>query len=173
MQPERRSVAPIVRPQADVPERQRRTFRGRAYELFGRVANRVSSLVGSPWAFGLALLAIAAWAAAGPLFGYSDSWQLVINTGTTIVTFLIVFLIQHTQNKDARAIQIKLNELLAAVEGASNRLINVEKMSDEDLDRLQAQFQALADHVRARGDAVHAHSIEEQNSGEAEARPAS
>src|SRR5262245_66377640 len=140
-----------------------RGVRGRVHELFGELATCVSHVVGAPWAFGLACLAVAAWALSGSAFGYSDSWQLVINTGTTIVTFLIVFLIQHTQNKDARAIQIKLNELLAAVEGASNRLINVEKMSDEELDRLQKQFQALADHIRARGDAAHAHSVEEEN----------
>jgi low affinity Fe/Cu permease len=132
-------------------------------DRFGALASRVSQLVGSPWGFGIALLAVVAWALGGPAFAYSDRWQLVINTGTTIVTFLIVFLIQHAQNKDARAIQIKLNELLAAVEGASNRLINVEKLSDEELDRLQTQFQALADHIRARGDAAHAHSVEEEN----------
>jgi low affinity Fe/Cu permease len=132
------------------------------HELFGSLASRVSHLVGSPWGFGIALLAVLAWALSGPTFGFSDHWQLVINTGTTIVTFLIVFLIQHTQNKDARAIQLKLNELLAAVEGASNRLINVEMLSDEELDRLQIQFQALSEHIRARGDAAHAHSINEE-----------
>jgi low affinity Fe/Cu permease len=124
--------------------------RGRIHEWFGDLANGVSHAVGSPWGFGLALLAVGGWALSGPAFGFSDHWQLIINTGTTIVTFLIVFLIQHAQNKDARAIQIKLNELLAAVEGASNRLINVEKLSDRELDRLQAQFQALAQHIRAR-----------------------
>jgi low affinity Fe/Cu permease len=134
----------------------------RVHQQFGALASHVAQLVGSPWGFGTALLLVAAWALSGPAFGYSDHWQLIINTGTTIVTFLIVFLIQHTQNKDARAIQMKLNELLAAVEGASNRLINVEKLSDEELDRLQAQFQALAEHIRARGDAAHAHSVEEE-----------
>src|SRR5262245_43912437 len=140
-----------------------RRVNGRIHELFGELASSVSNLVGSPWGFGIALIAVVAWVLSGPAFGFSDHWQLIINTGTTIITFLVVFLIQHTQNKDARAIQIKLNELLAAVEGASNRLINVEKMSDEELDRLQKQFQALADHIRARGDAAHAHSVEEEN----------
>jgi low affinity Fe/Cu permease len=163
MQAEDRSTTPIRRPVTDVAERRRRTWRGRVSWAFGALSNRVAVTVGSPWAFGLALLAIIAWALSGPALGYSDSWQLTINTGTTIVTFLIVFLIQHTQNKDARAIQIKLNELLAAVEGASNRLINVEEMTDEELDRLRAQFQALVRHIRARGDAAHAHSIEEEN----------
>ncbi len=158
-----RSAPPLVRPRTDVPERQRSTVRGRIYELFGGMANEVSLVVGSPWAFLVAVLAIAAWAVTGPMFRYSDTWQLLINTSTTIVTFLIVFLIQHTQNKDARAIQIKLNELIAAVEGASNRLINVEKMSDEELDRLQRQFQDLADRIRARGDTARAHTIEEES----------
>jgi low affinity Fe/Cu permease len=138
-------------------------IRSRAHGLFDALASRVSHLVGSPWGFGIALLAVGGWALSGPAFGFSDHWQLIINTGTTIITFLVVFLIQHTQNKDARAIQLKLNELLAAVEGASNRLINVEKLSDEELDRLQAQFQALSEHIRARGDAAHAHTIEEEN----------
>jgi low affinity Fe/Cu permease len=129
---------------------------------FGALAHHVSQAVGSAWGFGIALLAVVGWALSGPVFGFSDHWQLIINTGTTIVTFLIVFLIQHTQNKDAQAIQIKLNELLAALEGASNRLINVEKLSDEELDRLQTQFQALSEHIRARGDAAHAHSINEE-----------
>jgi low affinity Fe/Cu permease len=132
------------------------------HQWFDRLANWVSHVVGSPWGFGVALLAVSGWATSGPAFGFSDHWQLIINTGTTIVTFLVVFLIQHTQNKDARAIQLKLNELLAAVEGASSRLIDVERLSDEELDRLQAQFQALAEHIRARGDVAHAHSIDEE-----------
>jgi low affinity Fe/Cu permease len=135
---------------------------GLLHQCFDSLANRVSHGVGSAWGFGVALLAVGGWALSGPAFGFSDHWQLIINTGTTIVTFLVVFLIQHTQNKDARAIQLKLNELLAAVEGASSRLIDVERLSDEELDRLQAQFQALAEHIRARGDVAHAHSIDEE-----------
>ncbi|HEV8673679.1 MAG TPA: low affinity iron permease family protein [Methylomirabilota bacterium] len=126
------------------------------------MSTRVSSLVGSPWAFMLAVSTIVVWAVMGPLYGFSDTWQLIINTGTTIVTFLIVFLIQHTQNKDARAIQLKLNEVIAALEGASNTLINVEKMSDADLDRLQERFQQLAEHIRVTGEARRAHSVEEE-----------
>ena len=125
-------------------------------DSFHTFANRMSQAAGSPFAFLAAVIIIIVWAVAGPLFGFSDTWQLVINTGTTIITFLIVFLIQHTQNKDARAIQLKLNELLSAVEGASNRLINVEKLSDEELDRLQAHFETLSEHIRIRGDAAQA-----------------
>jgi low affinity Fe/Cu permease len=157
-----RSGAPLVRPQVDVPVREAPTATGRFRVLFGQLSSRVSALVGSPTAFILAVLALLVWAAAGPLFGFSDTWQLLINTATTIVTFLIVFLIQHTQNKDARAIQLKLNEVLAAIEGASNRLINVEKLSDEELDRLQDEFGRLAERVRAQGDARRAHSVEEE-----------
>jgi low affinity Fe/Cu permease len=163
MRPKSRSATPLVRPHTDTCVRERQTLRGRVDLAFGPLANRVSLIVGSPWAFTAAVLSIVGWAVTGPAFGYSDTWQLIINTSTTIVTFLIVFLIQHTQNKDARAIQIKLNELLAAVEGASNRLINVEKMSDAELDHLQQEFQALADRMRAQGDTVRAHSIEEEN----------
>jgi|RhiMetdeSRZDD1v2_1073273.scaffolds.fasta_scaffold270008_3 low affinity Fe/Cu permease len=163
MESDLRSATPLIRPRGDVPVRESRTLRGRIHEAFGELASRVSLVMGSPWAFGLAVLTIAGWGLSGPVFGYSDSWQLVINTGTTIVTFLMVFLIQHTQNKDARAIQLKLNELLAAVEGASNRLINVEKMSDEELDRLQRQFQHLADRIRVHGPSKEPHSIEEEN----------
>jgi low affinity Fe/Cu permease len=104
----------------DAHAREQGSLRHLVSARFGALANGVSSFAGSPWAFGLAALAIVAWGIAGRTYGYSDSWQLVINTGTTIVTFLMVFLIHHTQNKDARAIQLKLNELLAAVEGASN-----------------------------------------------------
>jgi low affinity Fe/Cu permease len=158
----RHARKPRGRSEVSIPGHRSRRLRGLLHEWFDELANRVSHVVGSAWGFGIALLAVLGWAFSGPAFGFSDHWQLIINTGTTIITFLIVFLIQHTQNKDARAIQIKLNELLAAVEGASNRLINVEKLSDEELDRLQAQFQALANHIRARGDAAHAHSIEEE-----------
>jgi len=98
---------------------------------------------GSPWAFVLALLCIAAWAATGPVFNYSDTWQLVINTATTIVTFLMVFLIQNTQNRDTKAIHLKLDELLRGVQGARTGLVNLEELSDEDLDRLQREFEKL------------------------------
>src|SRR5690242_19926041 len=116
----------------------------RTEEVFARLAGRVSQAAGSFWTFSVALLVVLVWAATGPLFGYSETWQLVINTGTTIVTFLMVFVIQHAQNKDMRAVQLKLNELIAAVEGASNRLIDVEDLSDRELEHLYARFQHLA-----------------------------
>lgn len=99
---------------------------------------------GSVWTFFLAIAIVLAWVLTGPVFDYSDSWQLVINTGTTIVTFLMVFLIQHTQNKDTRALQLKLNELIAAVEGASNRLIDIEDLTDHELEHLHQRFRHLA-----------------------------
>ncbi|HEV8308757.1 MAG TPA: low affinity iron permease family protein [Methylomirabilota bacterium] len=134
----------------------------RLHEAFEQFARRISLLVGSPSAFILAVLTIVVWSFTGPLFGYSDSWQLIINTGTTIVTFLIVFLIQHTQNKDAHAIQLKLNELIAAVEGASNLLIDIEELSDQELDRLQERFRRLVAHARKESATGGAHSVEEE-----------
>src|SRR3954463_6423480 len=117
-------------------------------ELFANVAGKVSQATGSVWTFSIALAVVLVWAATGPLFHYSETWQLVINTGTTIVTFLMVFIIQHAQNKDMRAIQLKLNELIAAVEGASNRLIDVEDLSDHELAHLYTRFQTLARHAQ-------------------------
>src|SRR5579872_1160383 len=110
---------------------------------FGRFANAASAWVGSRWAFLLAGLVIAVWAVSGPLFHYSDTWQLVINTGTTIVTFLMVFLIQNTQNRDARAINLKLDELIRAIDKARNHMINIEDLSDLELDVLHAQYEKL------------------------------
>src|SRR5688572_660681 len=101
--------------------------------IWEQFAHRATVWTGSSWAFALALGAIGLWVITGPLFGFSDTWQLVINTSTTIITFLMVFLIQRAQNKDALAIQLKLNELVAAVRGASNRLINVEELSEEEV----------------------------------------
>src|SRR6201990_1747453 len=102
-------------------------------DRFGRFAALCSMGLGSRWAFLRAGLVIVVWAVTGPVFHFSDTWQLVINTGTTIVTFLMVFLIQRAQNKDSRAMQLKLNEIVAAMEGASNRLINVEDLSEEEI----------------------------------------
>jgi low affinity Fe/Cu permease len=113
-------------------------------EVFASVAGKVSQAAGSFWTFSLAFLVVLVWAATGPIFHYSETWQLVINTGTTIVTFLMVFVIQHAQNKDMRAVQLKLNELIAAVEGASNRLIDVEDLTDRELEHLYTRFQTLA-----------------------------
>jgi low affinity Fe/Cu permease len=116
---------------------------------------------GSSAAFGLAVLTILIWMISGPIFGYCDTWQLVINTGTTIVTFLMVFLIQRAQNKDSRAIHLKLNELVAAIQGASNRLINIEGLTEEEINTLQTHFCTLVELARADENLGKSHSIEE------------
>jgi low affinity Fe/Cu permease len=110
---------------------------------FGRFAAGASFWLGSKWAFFCAGLIIAAWIISGPVFHYSDTWQLVINTGTTIVTFLMVFLIQNTQNRDARAINLKLDELIRAIDKARDQMMNIEKLSDVELDVLDAQFEKI------------------------------
>ena len=112
-------------------------------EPFRRFAQIISHAVGSSWAFILAVAVIVTWAVTGPMFHYSDTWQLVINTGTTIITFLMVFLIQNTQNRDAKAIHLKLDELLKGVKGARTSLVNLEQLSDEDLERLQKEFERI------------------------------
>jgi low affinity Fe/Cu permease len=104
---------------------------------------------GKPAAFVLAVMVILAWAITGPIFGFSDTWQLVINTSTTIVTFLMVFLIQNTQNRDSEAIQIKLDELIRAAKGAKNALLDLEELEDEELDRIHHQYELMAEHARA------------------------
>jgi carbonic anhydrase len=111
---------------------------------FTRFANAVASAAGKPVTFVLCCVAILAWGASGPLFGFSDTWQLVINTGTTIVTFLMVFLIQNTQNRDSAALQVKLDELIRATEGAHNALLNLEALDDAELDRIQGRYRTLA-----------------------------
>lgn len=115
-------------------------------ELFRRFAHKTSELTGSPWAFLLAVVVVVIWAASGPFFGFSDTWQLVINTGTTIVTFLMVFLIQNMQNRDAKAIHLKLDELIRAVEGARTGMVDLEDLSDEELMRLQEEFKRLREY---------------------------
>ncbi|HEX9298433.1 MAG TPA: low affinity iron permease family protein [Polyangiaceae bacterium] len=121
-------------------------------DFFRKFAHRTSASVGSPWAFLLAVLVIVLWAATGPIFHYSDTWQLVINTSTTIVTFLMVFLIQNTQNRDAVAIHLKLDELIRALKGARNQLVDLEELSDEELERLRQEFHRLgAGHPQAHG----------------------
>jgi low affinity Fe/Cu permease len=114
-----------------------------AHGFFTRIAHRVAHASGSAWAFGLALVVVVAWAVSGPIFHYSDTWQLTINTGTTIVTFLMVFLIQNTQNRDTQVIQLKLDELIRAVQRARNELVDLEDLSDEELGRLQKEFEEL------------------------------
>jgi low affinity Fe/Cu permease len=113
-------------------------------EAFRKVAHQVSLWTGTPAAFSLALLVIVAWAVSGPLFDFSDTWQLVINTGTTIVTFLMVFLIQNTQNRDSRAIHMKLDDLIIFTEGADNELVDLQNISDEQMDRLERRYRRLA-----------------------------
>jgi len=131
---------------------------GRALEGFSQA---VTHRAGSPWAFTTAVLVIAVWAVTGPVFHYSDAWQLVINTGTTIVTFLMVFLIQRAQNKDALAIQLKLNEIVAAIQGASNRLIAADELGEPELAALHAHYHTLAEMAQRDGDLLKSHSIEE------------
>ena len=112
-------------------------------ELFRKLAHRTSEAAGSPWAFIAAVSIILIWALTGPVFHFSDTWQLVINTSTTILTFLMVFLIQNTQNRDAKAIHLKLDELIKGVQGARNAMVNLEDLSDTDLARLKQEFQRL------------------------------
>src|ERR1044072_2400725 len=110
---------------------------------FSEIARHTACALGSSTAFALACGAILIWAVTGPIFGFSDTWQLIINTGTTIITFLMVFLVQHTQNRDARALHLKMDELLRSVKDARNKLINLENCSDDEIDRIERQFQAL------------------------------
>jgi len=136
--------------------------------MFRKAAHTAADALGSSWAFALALLMVAGWGAAGPYFKYSDSWQLFINTGTTVVTFLVVFLIQNAQNRDARAIHLKLDELIRGVQGARNSLINLQDLTDEQLEQLQRDFRrikksgstssevAAADQLK---EAMHPHAI--------------
>ena len=126
-----------------------------------RSAYRITLWTGSSWSFMLAMFLTGAWLVTGPVFAYSDTWQLVMNTFTSIVTFLMVFLIQRSQNKDTLAMQIKLNELLASIQGASNRLINVEDLSEEDVRALHSRYERLAQKLRHNGDHTQTASIEE------------
>ena len=109
-------------------------------DAFGKFAADASGWLGSKWAFVGAIVIIAIWAVTGPLFHYSDTWQLVINTGTTIITFLMVFIIQNTQNRDARAINLKLDELIHAIDTAKNQMMDIEKLSDEELDQIHERY---------------------------------
>jgi low affinity Fe/Cu permease len=134
----------------------------------GRVSESLSEAVtrwtGSTGAFATALGIVIIWATVGPIFRFSDTWQLVINTGTTIVTFLMVFLIQRSQNKDAIAIHLKLNEIVAAMEGASNRLIEVEALTERDLTTLRRHYHELSSLAKADTDLTKSHSVEEARS---------
>jgi low affinity Fe/Cu permease len=119
-------------------------------DRFGRFAARSSHYLGSRWAFIVAIGIIVVWALTGPIFHYSDTWQLIINTGTTIVTFLMVFLIQNTQNRDARAIHLKLNELIHAVDKAKNKMIDVENLSEVELDELARTYEKIRSSTQER-----------------------
>ena len=119
-------------------------------EWFRRAARRTAMTVGSPYAFALAVLVVIVWALTGPVFGFSDTWQLVINTGTTIVTFLVVFMIQNTQNHDSRALHVKLDELIRAVHSARNRLVAAEDLSDAELQRLELEFRKVREDQHRR-----------------------
>jgi low affinity Fe/Cu permease len=129
--------------------------------VFDRFANQVTKNTGKPSTFFIAFGVVIIWALTGPLFNFSDTWQLVINTGTTIITFLMVFIIQQTQNKDTMALQLKLNELIASSKFASNRLINVEDLSEEDLEVLKNFYIKLSALAQKEIDIKKTHSIEE------------
>ncbi len=117
-------------------------------DLFRKFSTSASAAAGSAWAFILAAGVVLLWAVTGPLFGYSDTWQLVMNTTSSIITFLMVFLIQNTQNRDTMATQLKLDELLRAVAGARNGMVDLESLSDEELDRLQGEFRRLREKAK-------------------------
>ena len=124
-------------------------------DFFHKFATKTSAAVGSPWAFIGAMLLIVVWGTTGPFFHYSDTWQLVINTGTTIITFLMVFLIQNTQNRDAKAIHLKLDELIRGVKGARTGLVDLEDLTDEELERLQGEFKRLREEQKgAKGEII-------------------
>src|SRR5215470_3073673 len=128
---------------------------------FHDLARHASTLAGTPPMFLIACATVLVWAVSGPLFGFSDTWQLVINTGTTIVTFLMVFLLQRTQNKDNFALQMKLNELIAAHKGASNRLIDIENLSDDEIMKLHRRYEQLAALAKTDKTFFKPHSVEE------------
>ena len=129
--------------------------------MFSQFSKKVTKATGSPYAFLSAFLLIIIWAVSGPIFNFSDTWQLVINTGTTIITFLMVFIIQQSQNKDTIALQIKLNELIASSEKASNRLVDIEDLTEDELEQAKAFYRKLANLAQEEDDAFISHSIEE------------
>lgn len=128
--------------------------------LFERFSNLATHFTGTSYAFIFALIIVIVWGASGPIFNYSETWQLVINTGTTIITFLMVFLIQKSQNKDSKAIQLKLNELIASSK-ASNRMLNIEDLTEKELDVLHAYFSKLYELAKREQNIHHSHSIDE------------
>ncbi len=159
----------MPRRKADVASPKKEKKHNRAGLLFERLSLAAIEWAGSTWAFAMAVLVILAWIVTGPVFGFSDTWQLVINTGTTIVTFLMVFLIQRAQNKESKAVQLKLNEIVAAIQGASNSLIDVETLSEAEIDALREHYGELARLATARSRILESHSIEEAR-GRSEAK---
>ncbi|HYF30342.1 MAG TPA: low affinity iron permease family protein [Chitinophagaceae bacterium] len=139
-----------------LPESTLRTAR-----LYGSIASKITRIAGRPVSLIIAFLIVLIWAASGPIFNFSDTWQLVINTGTTIITFLMVFIIQQTQNKDTAAIQLKLNELIACNKKASNRLIDVEDLTEDELMVLKKFYVKLADLAEREDDLYSSHSVDE------------
>ena len=128
----------------------KQTLKDRCCEVFRVFAHKTSEAVGSAPAFLIAMLTIMVWAITGPLFNFSDTWQLVINTGTTIVTFLMVFLIQNTQNRDARAIHLKLDEIVRSTKKARNTFVDVEDLSDQELEKMQREFKKLREQIKSK-----------------------
>ena len=126
----------------------------RIRDAFHVFARQSSNVLGSAWAFILAIAIIVVWATTGPMFHFSDTWQLIINTGTTIVTFLMVFLIQNTQNRDAKAVHLKLDELIRALKGARNHLVDLEKLSDDELSQLEKEFERIRNHAKRTKEVV-------------------
>ena len=133
------------------PREESRDFFCVVSDVFRLFAKRSSKMLGSAWAFAAAILIILIWGVTGPMFHYSDTWQLIINTGTTIVTFLMVFLIQNTQNRDAKAVHLKLDELIRALKNARNELIDLEKLGDQDLVTLEKQFERVRKSAERNG----------------------
>lgn len=134
----------------DGAEAEAPTVKQNRQDTFHKLSVKIANKLGNAWAFYIALLIILTWALTGPIFGFSDTWQLIINTGTTIVTFLMVFVIQNTQNRDGRAMQLKLDELIKASRGARTKFVDVEDLTDTELDELQQQFHAIHDKINTK-----------------------
>ncbi|OQP58441.1 low affinity iron permease family protein [Niastella populi] len=135
--------------------------KSRLSALFQKMSVKITKATGSPLAFSIALIVVLIWGITGPVFGFSDTWQLVINTGTTIITFLMVFIIQQSQNKDTTAIQLKLNELIACNERASNRLVDIEDLTEEELEKIRKFYVKLSALAEKEGDVSSSHSLSE------------
>jgi low affinity Fe/Cu permease len=144
------SNLPVGRTSAHVSHNDAHAHKNSSHERFRHFSNATAAAVGSVWAFFLAVAVIIAWAITGPIFHFSDTWQLVINTGTTIVTFLMVFLIQNTQNRDARAIHLKLDELIRGLKGARNKMVDLEDCTDEEIKQLEEEFKRFRERAQHR-----------------------